>query len=517
MKQGRKISDKSGKTGPYRGKSIRTNAESKQRIKPEHKNSKPAQKNQPPSGGPSIPVFLEELIAEYITVKTGKPSDDPIFLDRLRQAIIAQKSAYWKDKPGKVVKYGRGYDILAYIAYQLPVYFSQFRSLLQGLYKDAVLPEDLIMLDIGTGPGVVPLATIDLWKQHQKGTLEILAVERSPEHQEAYTFLVNGYAAGDPRITIHPVISEDLTKIADPNRTLISQKVNIISFQNVLAELEHLSVADRASIVRSYTRFLDEKGFLILVEPAELRHATSLRLLQKELIKDDFRIYAPCSFLWGSGCEPKSCWTFKEELPIQPTHQMNLLAGEEDGYRFINTDRKYAYVILTKQPITRCSYRVPRKNRLVRLAHLDRYTGRTISVASIRMSNDIGTRGMHIFKLCDGTCREPVYLILSARNRRPNHAALFSSLYGDPLLITGVQVRRHQQHDAWNLIVGADTRIERAHSPEPNMEKVNIPSKDDIKEDDGPIKSNGLQASGFQTASHSSKHPEKRNKHRTMR
>lgn len=418
-------------------------------------------KNQPETIGPKFSSRLEELILQYISEKTGKSYKDPVILDRLRQAIVTQKASYWREKPGKSVKYGRGYDILAYLAYQVPVYFTQFKSILQNIKYDSMLPDDLVALDIGTGPGVIPLALIDLWKERKNGSLNIYSVERSTEHIEAFRYLTGEYAKDALNIRVHEVIHDDLTKISDENSKNLPKSVNLITFQNVLAELEHLSIPTRASIVCSYSNRLSEDGFLFIVEPAERRHATSLRLLQNELIKNGLNVYSPCAYLWGSGCDPSSCWTFREELPIQATSLMTLLAGEEEGYRFINTDRKYAYVILTKKQINTTTYRIPRKTRMVRLSHMEKNEGRSISVAGLRMSEDIGTKGMHIFKFCDGTCREPVYLVLSTRNRRPGHAPLFSTKYGEPLIITGVQVRRHKQHKAWNLIINQDTRIER--------------------------------------------------------
>jgi len=242
--------------------------------------------------------------------------------------------------------------------------------------------------------------------------------------------------------------------------------------------VEHLSIPKRSEIVLSYTNLLEENGFLIIVEPAELRHATSLRRLQKELMKGGLHVYAPCSYLWGSNCDPAECWTFREDAPIQATGLMKLLAGEDEGYRFINTDIKYSYLIMTKSEKVRCSYRVPRKNRMVRLSQLDRFESRVISVAGARMSADIGTGGMHIMKICDGTCREPVYAVLSGRNRRPGHSALFSAEYGEVLTLSGVQVRRHTKHDAWNLIIRPDSEIVRVEPPKRpgnGAEKQTIP------------------------------------------
>ena len=417
---------------------------------------------------PGIPPLLEELITAYIREKIGKEPDDPSFLIRLRQSVMAQKASYWSDKPGKLVKYGRAYDIFAYLAYHLPVYFTQFRSILQNLENDGVLPNDATLLDIGSGPGIVPLAMIDVWRTLGKGSLEICALDQSDEHREAFRALVRGYSGPDPAITIHDPIQGDLVRISKDGHIDLPKKATIISFQNVLAELEHLSIPVRAAIIQSFAKILDEQGFIIIVEPAELRHATSLRLLQQELIKGGLHVYAPCSYIWGSGCDPSSCWTFTEEPSIAPTTLMNKLAGDDEGYRFINTDIKYSYLILTKKSISRYIYRVPRKNRMVRLAHLERHNGRMINVTASRMSEDIGTRGMHIFKLCDGTCREPVYAVLSTRNRRPGHSLLFSSSYGNVLMFSGVQVRRHPKHKAWNLIINADSEIARAIMREPS-------------------------------------------------
>jgi hypothetical protein len=420
---------------------------------------------------PGLPPLLDNLVISYIRGKIGKEPGCPEFLSRLRQSVMAQKATYWRDNPGKKIKYGRGYDIFAYLAYHFPVYFMQFRSLLQGLINDNVLPDEAILLDIGTGPGVVPLAMIDLWRSQEKGNLDIFSIERSEEHAEAFRYLMSGYTGSDSSITVHPVIMQDLVEPSTQEHPNLPEKATIISFQNVLAELEHISISKRADIVLSYAKHLDDNGYLIIVEPAELRHATSLRLLQRELIKGGLHVYAPCSYLWGSGCDPLSCWTFREEPPIVPTILMEMLAGDDERYRFINTDIKYAYLILTKCFLTRCRYRIPIKNRLIRLSHLERHAGRVISIAGTRMSEDIGSKGMHIFKLCDGTCREPVYAVLSARNRRPGHSSLFSSSYGDPLIFSGVQIRRHSRHKAWNLIVNADSRIERAVSPETMPEK----------------------------------------------
>ena len=75
---------------------------------------------------PSLPSVLEQAIESYITQKVGKPWNDPIILERIRSAILAQKATYWKDGSRRTITYRKGYQVFAYLSYQMPVYFLQF-------------------------------------------------------------------------------------------------------------------------------------------------------------------------------------------------------------------------------------------------------------------------------------------------------------------------------------------------------------------------------------------------------
>ena len=44
-----------------------------------------------------LPGRLEELVEDYLAVKTGRTIGDGVILDRLRRAIVAQKSGYWRE------------------------------------------------------------------------------------------------------------------------------------------------------------------------------------------------------------------------------------------------------------------------------------------------------------------------------------------------------------------------------------------------------------------------------------
>ena len=113
-------------------------------------------------GRREMPFALAEAIERYITKKAGNEWHDPVIVERLRKAIVAQKDDYWKPVHKRSLRYTKGYSVLGYLAYHFPVYFLQTEYLLAGLARDGLLKKNMTILDVGTGPGVVPLAIADL-------------------------------------------------------------------------------------------------------------------------------------------------------------------------------------------------------------------------------------------------------------------------------------------------------------------------------------------------------------------
>ena len=110
-----------------------------------------------------LPGSLAQSIEKYITKKVGKDWNDPVIIERLRRAIVAQKDDYWKPSHKRSLQYIKGYSVLGYLAYHFPVYFFQTEHLLLMLARDGLLKKSMTILDVGTGPGVVPLAIADFY------------------------------------------------------------------------------------------------------------------------------------------------------------------------------------------------------------------------------------------------------------------------------------------------------------------------------------------------------------------
>jgi hypothetical protein len=193
-----------------------------------------------------LPPALETAIEQYIPKKVGKELTDPVILERLRRAIVAQKSDYWKPTHQRSLQYTKAYHVLGYLAYHFPVYYVQTQHIFAMLARDGLLKNSMTVLDAGTGPGVVPLAIADFYSRLDGATATVYSVERSEENIEAFMYLREQCTQKGAHVSIKPPIKADLTTL-DPAK--IPQQIDLMIFSNVLNEISDVSLDQRADIV----------------------------------------------------------------------------------------------------------------------------------------------------------------------------------------------------------------------------------------------------------------------------
>ncbi len=228
----------------------------------------------------AFPPALERGIEQYITKKVGKEWNDPVILERLRKAIVAQKDDYWKPEEKRSLRYTKAYNVLGYLAYHFPVYFMQTEHLLAMLARDGLLKKSMTVLDIGTGPGVVPLAIADFWSRLDGAKADVYSVERSEEHIEAFLYLRDRLVPKGGKVSVKPPVKADIT-VSDPVK--LPQQIDLLVFSNVLNELSGKSPEQRADIVMNFAGRLASDGSIMIIEPAEESVSTLLRLLSLAL------------------------------------------------------------------------------------------------------------------------------------------------------------------------------------------------------------------------------------------
>ena len=404
----------------------------------------------------TLPAALEQWIERYISKKVGTDWNDPVILERLRRAIVAQKDDYWKPADKRKLRYTKGYSVLGYLAYHFPVYFMQTGHLFAMLARDGLLKKTMTVLDVGTGPGVVPLAIANFYSLLDDAKVTIWSVERSEEHIEAFMYLRDHCTKKDENTSIKPPIMADIM-VFDPAQ--IPHQVDLLVFSNVLNELSSASPEQRADLVMKFAERLSPDGSILIVEPAEETTSTQLRILSLALKKRGLAIHSPCSFVWGTNCTPDRCWSFVSAPSIRPTRLMETLAACDEPFRYVNTDIKYSYVVLRKDGKTREQYRVPAGSRVLRLSQIHRHVDKRVNIIAAKMSEDLGDAKTPMFRLCDGSAKKPVYAVVPSYHITPENEAIVSAPYGAILELQNVLVRHNPKHDAYNVLVGRNTGI----------------------------------------------------------
>ena len=399
----------------------------------------------------SVPE-LDKLTIHYIEKVTGKSWNDEAVLEKIRNAVITQKESYWKEGVKKSVAYKGAYSVLGYMAYQMPGYVLEFSEFFANMVTSGLVRKNVRILDIGAGPGTVSVGVARVLSCLDGMTAEITALERFDTHIEAYLAIVPGFLknAGD-KVTAGKPLAKDIT------REIPEGEFDIIVCSNVINELTSLDQEKKAELVMNLSKHLASDGNLVLIEPADLTNATMLRDLSRDVKKRGLTIYAPCNDLRGVYCTVSPCWTFQSYEDIRPTNLMFALGGEEEKYRFVNTDVKFSYAILRTDGHRKCGYKIPGEAKRARLSQLKKHLQKRIHITVSVMSADIGDAKNYLFLVCDGTGTTPTYVALPAFHRAPEHEALLTASYGSVVAIDSVLVRFNKEQNAYNLLMGPES------------------------------------------------------------
>ena len=406
--------------------------------------------------GDAVPTALQNLIEQFIVRKIDKDWNEPVILDRIRRAIVAQKDRYWNEKAKRPITYKGGYSVIAYLAYQFPVYYLQFANVFSELATAGLLKKEMVIVDAGSGPGVVPLAIIDLMKRLHGCHATIHAIEQSEEHREAYRYLVERYAKEVPAVTVTPPMNRDITKVKQED---LPASIDLLVFSNVLNELHESSIQDRADLIRAWSARMAPDGIILLIEPAERVASSDLRKTTQALAAAGLSIYSPCPDLWRSRCSCQDCWTFEERRSIRSTWLMEVLADDPEGYRYLNTDIKFSSAIIRKDTKTRTRFEPLSEKKYARFSHLASHENHRVSCAAMKMSADLGDPKNHVFLLCDGTSTVPVFAVLPAYHETEENRAIRTCGYGDGVVLQGVLVRQNRKTGAYNLLISKQSRV----------------------------------------------------------
>jgi hypothetical protein len=266
----------------------------------------------------------------------------------------------------------------------------------------------------------------------------------------------------DASPNVHDTVVRSTAEDFDPDGAY-----DLILFSNVLSEL-----ADPAAVVGRLLPHLAEDGTVAAVAPADRETATGLRRVEREVERTHgATVYAPTVRLWPGETPESTSWSFDVEADIDvPPFQRRLDRGDRataeatdvpgDG-TYVNVDIRYAYSYLRGDDARRIEY-TPDPASLARMADMDEYVTERIDCAGVKLSHDLSDAepANPLFLVGDGSQRVDQFAVLteaSVLNRD-----LLEAAYGDLLHFENVLVLWNDDERAYNLVVGAETAVDRA-------------------------------------------------------
>jgi hypothetical protein len=90
------------------------------------------------------------------------------------------------------------------------------------------------------------------------------------------------------------------------------------------------------------------------------------------------------------------------------------------------------------------------------------------------MSADLGDEKYKLFRVCDGSSKKAVYVVIPSHNLSEDNDILTKVPYGSIVKIFNVLVKYNEANDSYNLLVGKGTTIESQYVDENEAEDYNL-------------------------------------------
>ena len=368
-------------------------------------------------------VFPEEL-ATIVVERVARMEKQPVYGKRAEDIMLNWDHRVLRRMAGEIIAAYRETGVTdytkfwrAYVLYYMPANFPKvIRAMLELLWAGR-LPRHLRLLDMGTGPGTVPLAVIHFYSCLEKyvtGKLrvQIDVVDRWPGHLVLAGKLIEHYKTL-LNITFPAKIDKELCGCLEKNRAELAEdlgqtRYNLVSLAHVLNTYELSGECDIKDITDFAMNYLSVDGTLLIIEPATADCARLLAGLHWRYKSGDglkATAFGPCSYPWGyyPGRRRRcSCWSFVSETWQKPGTIKVLEKYGVPGKK----EMKFSYLMLRRDGYNRYQHlRTPeryQKGNFIRLSRLDSYLDKTISILGVVIHVYRNDKHL-IMNLCDGT------------------------------------------------------------------------------------------------------------------
>lgn len=194
---------------------------------------------------------------------------------------------------------------IPYLMYYLPCNIYKIWKPLMDLHIKSLLKPSINVLDIGTGPGSIPVGIIEFYKEiaikykDMDFFLSFTLIEKEKEFINIATNIVNSIKKHLPSnliVELSRTYNDVVTEIYNNDKL---GKYDIISMSNVLSINELDNNVKGTGIVKNMKNHLKYDGSIIIIEPGNKTNCQSLKTIRNNLVNEDiYNLFSPCNRIW---------------------------------------------------------------------------------------------------------------------------------------------------------------------------------------------------------------------------
>lgn len=305
----------------------------------------------------------------------------------------------------KVVYKGR---YLSYLMYYLPANIFKVWKPLLDLQLANTLKPDLRVLDIGTGPGSVPLGMIEYYKALAESftdisfSLSFVLVEAEKEFLDIARSMLTMTKRHMPNNLTINIEKTIWTKMDTKSECRYIGKFDVITMSNFLTANEGDNQENAYLIVRKFAENLTTDGSLIIIEPGEENSCIALKKLRNDIANaGELNVFSPCIGIWEEKSSYQcACFNMVRCYWQVPIIYKYLIDKGLDKARRI--DVPFNYVVFRRDKVKKYS---AEKNiqHFTKIVDLKEKHNQMVNVIAF-IRTVIYTGNKVSFSLCDGSC-----------------------------------------------------------------------------------------------------------------
>ena len=361
-----------------------------------------------------MPEYIEKSIIELIFAELHIQSKEAATISQSFELLPAEfikktiNDINAMFNSNREVQYDNFY--LSYLLYYLPANLFKIWKPLLDLHIRSTLKPTLKVLDVGTGPGSIPLGIIEFYNSLAQSYREVnfslcfTLIEAEQKFLDIALNMIESMKINLPPnlVVMVDAIFCDVITSDYTNNDL--DHYDLVTMSNFLTFNERNNNKEATAIINKLKKYIDVAGSLIIIEPGEEKSCLALKRVRNEIAsKDGFNVYSPCIGVWEEK-NSYNCTCFgmvRSFWEIPQIYQCLVSKGLNKARRI---DVPFNYLVLRTDGLRKYPT-ITNYVHFTKLADLQELIDETVNVtAIIRSVIDQKKANRLILLLCDGSC-----------------------------------------------------------------------------------------------------------------